>query len=139
MTVDIEKMDITTPSVKMIVTNNTATEKDPRDSTDNTAIGDIEAKKKDFPGDEPIGPVTNPPSPCMLQAYVRESKPYLSGVSDLQIWKDLVDIWVQFENNCPQRGVRKKFPIHQIKTDYLACWYNSLFRQGTGLIKLCGG
>jgi hypothetical protein len=69
------------------------------------------AKKRDLHGNESIGPVTraSPPSPRMLQAYIQESKDYLSGVSDLQIWKDLVDIWVQFEKNCPQRGVSWMF------------------------------
>jgi hypothetical protein len=65
------------------------------------------AKKRDLPGNESIGP----PSPRMLQAYIQESKDYLSGVSDLQIWKDLVNIWVQFEKNCSQRGVSRFFSL----------------------------
>ena len=78
----------------------------PHSVSENTgSTGINETEKKDLPGDKLSDSATNQPLPRLAQAYIQESKSYLSDVSDLKIWKDLVDIWVQFEINCPQRGV----------------------------------
>jgi hypothetical protein len=77
----------------------------PEDDTANTGTNEIQ--KIDLNGDKPIDTVAKRPSPRLVQAYLQESKSYLSDVSNLKIWGDLVDTWLSFETGCPQRGVSK--------------------------------
>ena len=103
----------------------TTIEKDsPGDNTCSTDTDKIE--KKNLPGDKLIEPVTNRPTPRINSAYVKESKSYLSEISNLELWKDLVDIWVEFENDCPQRGVSIRFFVDHM-TAHLECGNNSPF------------
>lgn len=96
------KMAIIPPPIST-VTNVSANP--PEDNTAHTKSD--ESKKIDLHGDKPTDPAPKRPSPRLDQVYLQESESYLLEVSNSEIWKDLVDTWLRFETNCPQRGVSK--------------------------------